>query len=153
MQENLIFGKNPFLKEEEKAKLVEAQIRFLGAAKRRQIPVIVLEYKDKGKTIPQLRKVLSDMKNYTLEKPRPNGFYETELSSLLEKEKISRLILTGIYSHACVYETAEAAKNGFKVFTCRELMDDPYDNYLRWYQQNTDCSKTIGELILKIDNQ
>ena len=150
MQEKFIFGFNPFVDEKEKSRLVEAQIRFLEVTKKKQIPVVVLEYKNRGKTIQKIQDALEGTENYSLEKSSPNGFVNPELNSLLKEKGIRRLILTGIYSDDCVLRTAEGAKKDFEIFTCKELMNLPYESSVRWYQTNTNYSKTIGELFTKI---
>ena len=154
MQENFLNWNNPFLEKKEIARLVEAQIRFLGITKRKKIPVFTLEYENRGETIPKLQEILKQSENYVIRKKKSNGFNNPELSLLLKEKRIKNLILTGIYSYACVKETSEGAKNeGFNVFTSQELMDKSYDCYTRWYQANTNYSKTIGELLTKISNQ
>ena len=153
MQENFINGNNPLLEEKEMARLVEAQIRFLNIAKRKQIPVFTIEYENRGKTILKLQEILRQSENYIIKKKKSNGFNNPELSPLLKGKGIKNLILTGIYSNVCIRETAEGAKNeGFNVLTCRELVDIPYECYVRWYRENTDYSQKLDELLRKISN-
>jgi nicotinamidase-related amidase len=140
---------------EDKERLVRAQTKLLAWIKKRQIPIFTLEYDGKGETIPQLREMLKKRQSYFIKKYNVNGFEDNpELTFLLERWGIKNLVLTGIYHYACIKETAEGAKdNGIKVFTSEDLMDRTYDSYTRWYQEHTDYSSTLKELIRKIANQ
>ena len=151
MQENF------YIEQNEKRRLVRTQLHLLDWAGDKQIPVFALKFKNKGGNIlPELERALTKVESYIIPKELENGFYDNiMLTSLLEKMKINDLIFTGIYSHACVWETANAAKEegGFNVFTSEELMNKSSINwYARWYQENTNYFTKADELMANFSN-
>jgi len=74
------------------------------------------------------------------------------LKTLLKKNKINTLILTGIYKCGCVFKTAKGAKKrGYEIFTSDELMDEP-KTYYGWYPEKSNHYKTLDELIKRVDS-
>lgn len=65
----------------------------------------------------ELALILKPSENdYFILKPKHSGFFKTPLDILLEKQKIERLVITGIAGNICVLFTAhEAHMRGFKV--------------------------------------
>jgi nicotinamidase-related amidase len=167
-----------FIKEKEE--LVSAQIRLLDYAKEKSIPVFTLEYVGEGETIPELKRELEGAKNYFVKKYNNNSFIKLNdnylkgkfndwvlfgdewnenppenkrLISLLKKNKIKKLILTGINKSECVFKTAKGAKKrGYEIFTSDELMNEQKTDYL-WYSENSNHHRTLDKLIENIETK
>lgn len=75
----------------------------------------------KGRDVSVL---LAPSKNdYFMFKPRHSGFYGTPLQPLLERLRVTRLILTGMTGHQCVLFTAiDAHVRGFELIVPRDCI-------------------------------
>lgn len=97
-------------------KAVEANSIMLQALKELNVPVIFTEQYPKGlgRTVPELLEHLKDEK--PLEKVVFSA-YNDELKSLLIASGRKNVILTGMESHVCVFQTARDLLNeGYNVF-------------------------------------
>lgn len=97
-------------------KAVEANSIMLQALKELNVPVIFTEQYPKGlgRTVPELLEYLEDEK--PLEKVVFSA-YNDELKSLLIASGRKNVILTGMESHVCVFQTARDLLNeGYNVF-------------------------------------
>ena len=64
----------------------------------------------------ELHNSLKDYADYVLEKQTPSAFFQTDLSSLLEKMGVNHLFITGFNTEFCCMFTAIAAYDrGYKV--------------------------------------
>ncbi len=62
-------------------------------------------------------------KDIVIKKKTYDGFFETELESILKKEKIDTLIFMGVVTEICVFHTASsAALRGFKVVLLKDCV-------------------------------
>lgn len=85
-------------------------------------------------------------------KPQYDAFYKTELESLLEKNKIDTLVLTGVMTHLCLETTARSAfVRGYKVIvpvdTTATYNYDLYYSSLRALAHGFSFITTSWELI------
>jgi isochorismate hydrolase len=126
--------------------LVESQLDFLRSVRRVDLPVAVLEYKDCGNTLSELRREvdLTSVHQY-ITKPTNNGFHGTRLDKLLLAWNVNNLILMGINADACVLETARSAVlKDYKIWTANRLIANvsrEHDaalngTFQHWYKAN-----------------
>ena len=87
-------------------------------AKVLQIPLIITEQYPKG-----LGSTISELNGYAdciIEKAAFSALTDTELKTKLELYGRKKIILTGIETHICVYQTAKALlNNGFEVYVVK----------------------------------
>ncbi len=131
------------LKTNVRTKLIEAQLQVIRDCANRNIPVIILEYHGREKTISKLADDLDAIERKTVIcKPCDDGFKRTRLDETLRYIGARSLLLMGINAHACVLETAQSAvKKGYKVITSEDLIADAYhdeilDEGREWYEAN-----------------
>ncbi len=61
--------------------------------------------------------------DFVIVKPRHSGFYGTALEPMLERERVSTLLLTGVSSESCVWMTAtDAHTRGFSLIVPQDTM-------------------------------
>lgn len=86
----------------------------------------------------------------------PDGNYkpyveESDLNSILRKNKIQNLVLTGIHKDACVLRTAKGAKErGYSLMLSKDITDDGNSEYYdseKWYSQNTNYFVSLDDLV------
>ena len=110
-------------------KLVSAQLNFLFNPLIKNMDIFLIEYKNEGKTadyiMDSLKKIKSNIKDYTFQKESPNAFGNQDLYYALEQLKKKNLIVMGVNATGCVLETARnALYYKFKVFTSDDLIED-----------------------------
>lgn len=154
MQEEFLLNKLP----EKREDLVRSQIEVLRFCKAHDIPVIVVEFKDRSITIPEIRTALEGMKNrkYIVKKYN-DGFEETGLKEVLEGLGARNIVLMGVNACACVNETAKSALlNGFRVLTSGSLIASDAvmeNNCPEWYKICSIYLDTVSELKNIIENK
>lgn len=63
-----------------------------------------------------LDKTIASKSNVIIEKRNPNAFIETELSAILEKNKVDELIVTGFNTeYCCLFTSLAAVDRGYEV--------------------------------------
>lgn len=139
MQPDFVAG----LREHVMARIVHEQLRVLEECARLDIPVVVLEYKGHGATIPKLATALKHVPRRSLiRKTNDDGFYKTHLKGTLTGFDVRSPLLMGINAHACVLKTAESGLDyGFVVKTSEHLIADRgrsgiFYDAKRWYEVN-----------------
>jgi nicotinamidase-related amidase len=109
----------------ERLNLLSAHEKLLQVCKKRDYPVVALEYLGGGRTIPELVHQIDQIPrhNFFL-KTRDDGFFRNEnLQLALEKWGLEYICISGIYADFCVLETARGAvRKGFKVITAKDLI-------------------------------
>ena len=127
-----------FTKGEEK-RIISNQLAVLKWCAANHVPVIVLEYDGRGKTIDILREELKNVENRaTVVKPYDNGFEQTTLDNILKGFGAEYLFLMGINACACVLATAKEARNkGYQVATSQDVIDGGLNRHIDWYEQNS----------------
>lgn len=62
------------------------------------------------------KKIIEKSYNYRIEKTKPSSFYETNLEEILEKEKVTGVVISGYMTQMCCDTTArEAFHKGYYV--------------------------------------
>jgi len=147
MQPNFVSG----LREYVTARIVREQLRVLDECARLDMPVVVLEYKGHGATIPELVAALKRVPRRSLiTKTNDDGFYKTHLKDVLTGYDVRSPLLMGINAHACVLMTAVSGLDyGFVVKTSENLIADGgrsgiFYDAKRWYEVNGCLVKVPG---------
>ena len=100
----------------EKEKLLRNVIKLIQGAKVLEIPIILTEQYPKGlgPTIPEIKLLIPDIK--PVEKVCFSCIDEESFNKALESIKRRQVLIAGIESHICVYQTAMAlARAGYEV--------------------------------------
>lgn len=92
------------------------------AAKEMDIPIVVTEQYPKGlgKTVPELNEVLSDAQLF-----EKNVFtaYTEEVKEAIEKSGKKKIIITGMETHVCVFQTVrDLIEDGYQVFVAKDAV-------------------------------
>lgn len=122
--------------------IIERQIQILRHCAQVDIPVAVLEFSLKGRTISVLRKTLHTVPRVRVFKKRTDsGFENKNLKKQLEDWQVQNLILMGINAQFCVKATAQdALKNGFAISTSPDLISGQSNHAIHddiaWYRAN-----------------
>lgn len=114
--------------EDEKAREIPRMQEVLNYAGKRQVPIVVLEYRGHGETIEALKREIISLPTDIryIVKNGDDGFYQTPLAEHLEQLGVKDLILMGVNATGCVKTTAYGAlKNGFGIITSRDVIAQP----------------------------
>lgn len=142
------------LLEEEKKLILSAQKRLLSLCTEHDIPLIVLEYENRGETIQELSEFFRKIKDVEIiKKKNDDGFRETQLNEFLKTLGVKNLILTGINASWCVRSTARSALHlGFNIFSNPNLRADDIetltsflDNFVSFWWYLIFCQKWNGK--------
>jgi len=137
--------------------LMEAHKNTIQFGKENNLPIFYLEYQIEGShrdpKIMTIQEIKNELGNYSktkrIRKYSDNGFFaikdnrgnflpyeegnyflkgENLFDLELKKEKINKIIFTGVNRSSCVLETASEAKNrGYSVYTSKDLMNNPVE--------------------------
>jgi nicotinamidase-related amidase len=130
---------------------------------KKDIPIIVLEYKCrgnlKGETISQLKKKIKDVLKKVIIKENNSGFTKTKLDMVLKDLKIDEVILAGINANGCIQDTAIGALHrGYDVTTSLGIMASSSRKDLDlskknkdWFVNNTTFFKDFKNLTKYLD--
>jgi nicotinamidase-related amidase len=139
--------------------LIENQISILKLCAEKKIPVIVLEYKNRGKTIPALQPALKKVVTEIISKPHNSGFRDTNLEEILKELKAKSVILMGINGSGCVQDTAIGAiYRGYKVLTARgvvassSIKDSRLATTKKWFSENGTFLESTQQLSSELQN-
>jgi nicotinamidase-related amidase len=100
----------------DKEKLLKNVIKLVKGARVLEIPIILTEQYPKGlgPTIPEIKELIPDVK--PVEKVCFSCTDEAAFSQALKASKRQQVLIAGIESHICVYQTAMAlAREGYEV--------------------------------------
>jgi nicotinamidase-related amidase len=131
--------------------LINAQREVIDICVERDIPLFILEYKDRGPTVESIMASARNVQHLTkIRKPLDDGFECTKLDEALKGLGIKSLVLMGVSASWCVKSTAiSAVRLRYEVFTtahlianCRYVKDNPD----RWYIENGVLYGSIGFL-------
>lgn len=103
-------------------KVIENTHILIAIAKELEIPIIVTEQYPKGlgKTVPELRNDLEE--NLTYDKITFSA-YTDEVASSLEKLGRKKIILVGMETHVCVFQTVrDLISRGFQVYLVQDAV-------------------------------
>ena len=142
----LIDMQAPFVRRVRKrvrARIISTQQQVISACIERDVPIVVLEYVNHGRTIHKLREVLERVpRKVFITKSNDDGFEEDGLREALEVFGNKTLLLMGVNADACVLKTAKSAVDlGYRVQTSENLIASGNSiifhlNYKEWYLQN-----------------
>lgn len=138
-------------------RLIKNQIEVIHYCIKYDIPVIALEFKDRGKTIKQLSRLIENVpRREFVTKNLNNGFHNPELEDVLKLWEVKKLLLMGVNASACVLDTADGGnKKGFVIATSENLIADNIRSEilngagkkLSWYKKKGIYKKNHLELI------
>jgi nicotinamidase-related amidase len=113
-----------FLRSDYKECIVNKHKEFLEHIKNKKIPIFVLEFKGKGKTIPEIKDIISKYKSTHFKKKTSNGFESNRYAKTIKKYGISTMLYTGVYADQCVLNTATEGKLKYNIdpIFCEDLM-------------------------------
>lgn len=146
-----------------KRNLITRQGYVIDLCIRKNVPLIVLEYKaggiDRGKTTPALEQKIRKAKQEIIIKENNSGFTKTTLHEILKGLGIKEIVLMGVNANGCVQDTAIGALHrGYKVVTCLETMasasrkDAELSKRNRdWFRSNTTLLESSENLIAYIN--
>ena len=106
---------------------------LLAAAKELDVPIVVTEQYPKGigPTDAALLQNLPSPK--IIEKDTFSCFGEPTFNETLTKSKVRHLILCGIESHVCVYQTAlDGLDNGYSIFVAADAVSSRNKEHKEW---------------------
>ena len=133
------------------ARMIRGQIKVLRYCASHDIPVVILEVVNKGKTINKLRKEVGKIPRYkTLIKKHNDGFSEKDLLLILKGWQALTLLFMGINATACVLDTAIRGKRyGFNILTTSCLMADPdsWKENFWWFEKNGTHLDSVDRLL------
>ena len=113
------------VEEPERSSLIQKQVELLQICKKKDYPVVALEYEGKGHTEPELSNTIREIPRYSFfEKSEDDGFLGNEiLAKVLKNWNLEYLCVSGVNAENCVFETIMGAVNqGFNPVTSRELI-------------------------------
>ena len=120
-----------------------------------KIPLIVLEYRGRGKTISALQKCIKKITDVCVViKENNSGFRDTNLDKLLKNKGVKKIILMGINGSGCVQDTAIGAlKRGYKIMTSKGVIasntmrDANLATSKKWYSKNGKFFESVEGLL------
>jgi nicotinamidase-related amidase len=121
--------------------LISNQLKVLDLCAKKHIPLIVTEYKARGKfrgsTTHILNKKIKTISHVLIIKEKNSAFTKTNLDEVLKKLKIKKLFIMGINANACVQDTAiSAIHKKYKVFTAKGITASASRTDLEFSQKN-----------------
>jgi nicotinamidase/pyrazinamidase len=104
---------------------------------------------DSCKVIDELGPVRNDV---VCGKRSYNGFFQTNLNSILQRRKITGVVVCGIHTHACVLLTAAAALDyGFEVVVLEDCMTTSFrgnhSSRLRFFGSHIGTVSTLADFL------
>jgi len=139
---------------EERQALIPKQVGVIKFCQKNDVPIVVIEYSNFGQTTKRLvdaTKRLSPENVYRVIKSSEDAFAETGLQDLLQGRGVKYLLVMGVSTCACVYQTAfHAFQAGFKIITSRDLIEgyrEQYKQRILWYGENGPCYDNYKQLL------
>ncbi len=127
----------------DRVKIVARQRRVLTQCIKHNTPVVILEFRGYGATLPSLmERVAKVPRTFSILKEDNDGFENTELHELLSKLDVTSILLMGINASYCVLETAKSAiRLSYSITTAGDLIADPREYRFKskekgWYATN-----------------
>ena len=135
--------------------LIRNQCKVIDFCAKRKIPLIFLEYKDRGNTVTILQKSLENISCVkTITKDSNGGFTDTDLDETLKNHNVKSVVLMGINASGCVQDTAIGALNrGYEIVTSKDIIasstmrDSNLNTSRKWYSKNGLFFEGIDELL------
>ena len=120
-------------KMEERATLLRNIELLLSAAKELDVPIVVTEQYPKG-IGPTEESLFAELPSpEVIEKETFSCFGEPSFNESLTKKDVRHLILCGIESHVCVYQTAlQGLDQGYSVFVAADAVSSRQQQHKDW---------------------
>ena len=120
-------------KMEERASLLHNIELLLSAAKELEVPIVVTEQYPKG-IGPTEESLLGELSSpEVIEKDTFSCFGEPSFNETLTRKEVRHLILCGIESHVCVYQTAlQGLEQGYSVFVAADAVSSRKQQHKEW---------------------
>ncbi len=154
MQDNFICDR------EERQALIPNQVRVIRFCEQNNIPVVIVEYSGFGQTAEELVTAVQNLplnNIYYVIKPQLNAFAETNLADLLKARKIEYLLIMGVSTCACIYETAFCAlQSDYKIITSRDLIEGYWEEYrqkILWRGEKGHCYEDYTDLLQDLSKE
>jgi nicotinamidase-related amidase len=130
--------------------IIENQKQMIAMAKKQNIPIIFIEYKDFGDTNSELKKESEGYDNVKYFTKNTDGMFdsyntnEKQISDYLRSQEIGNLIITGANGGACVSESIDGAlKNNYNVLAYTNgIADFNYEAFIFPYVKQYDFKPT-----------
>ena len=142
------------LSPETRKRVIQHQLATIELCAERDVPVIALEMNvlAYGHTLPVLRQALYEVRrSMVLVKPKPDGFYGTDLADLVDAMEADTAFLMGLYASACVRSTGRGALDaGLQIVTSPNVIADKATHEgssLWWYERNGRVVESIHDLL------
>ena len=113
------------------ARLVKYAKALIGAGKELDLPVLATEQYPKGlgRTLPELREMLPEP---PLEKTHFSCGADPAFASRLERTRRKQVIVTGMETHVCVFQTArDLVAMGYEVHVCADAVSSRTEEHRR----------------------
>ena len=133
------------------------QQAVLDYCKDNNVPVIVVNFRDQGPLIPELKYKVDQLKfKDEVIKPSVSGFHDTDLNIKLIGMGIKRVLLMGVYASACVRGTAEdAVERNYQIMASTQLMADHEtfgnNESIEWYKRHGIYADNYKDLLRLIE--
>lgn len=122
-------------------KIIEEQSKLIEEAKKQDIPIILIEYKNYGPTNIDLMRAVGDYQNVKTIAKSSDGMFQSwndnkkELTDYLNSNEIGNLIITGANGGACVKSsiTSALAENYSVVAFSKAIADFNYKEFIYPY--------------------
>ena len=130
--------------------IIAQQIRVIRTCAEKNVPLVVLEYRGCGRTIPILLDEIARVPRViTIAKSHNDGFRGTRLHKVLRRFGAVELALMGINASSCVRDTAKSAVSlKYRVMTADDVIADEAGRDGRkksrqWYEANGRFLETL----------
>lgn len=129
MQDYFLEPEGNFHSEEDVTRVIENQRRMVQMCAKRDIPLIFLEYRNRGSTISELLDLAEEApRKARITKWRDSGFSSNDLSENLRKWSSRNIFLAGMNTSYCVRSTgADGVKLGLNAFSAEGVVYDSYE--------------------------
>jgi len=135
--------------------LIKNQSKVIDFCINQKIPLIFLEYKDRGATTQLLSQTSGDSPHVEIvTKDSNGGFTNTNLDEILKNKGAKEVILMGINASGCVQDTAIGALNrGYKILTSADVIasatkrDGNLTTSKKWYSQKGLFFESVDDLV------
>jgi isochorismate hydrolase len=123
--------------------IVAQQIQVIRTCAEKDVPLVILEYRSRGRTIPVLLDEIAKVpRAVMITKSHNNGFMGTRLDKVLRRFGAAEIAFMGINASSCVRDTADSAISlKYKIVTADNVIADEAGcegrrKSRQWYETN-----------------
>jgi nicotinamidase-related amidase len=135
--------------------LIPNQKKVIDACREMDLPLVVVNYFNAGKTHRELRKAVPKVPRHKyLTKDGGDGFKNKRLHQYLQEEHVNALLFMGMNASACVHQTAEhAIELGYTIATSIDVIANERDFFesvysaADWYKEKGIYREEHSELL------